>query len=163
MISRFKFISPIVTSAFLVGCGSAVSSPPTTPASLRPPAGWAQTEIGGVFISVCKLYADNVNGSRDPACSAAESRAGAPALVMKVFCRDIPCKDIYVEANRTTDEGQVLGIANDSGYGRKGDIVYLALGGYRDDNLFAFPEVTKMVIDGRSLIGFPLGLGSPQE
>lgn len=96
-----------------------------------------------------------------PDCIAAEKKlVDGLGLVVRFWCKDVPCGDIYLEANQISDSGAVLGWTNDSGYGQKGDVVYLALQAINGP-VFAYPAITKAVVGRHNVIGFPIGVGRP--
>jgi hypothetical protein len=110
-------------------------------------------EVPGIYFTLCS------HSKMTPECIASRaSLSNDSGLVVKIWCKDFPCGDIYIEANQVADSGAVLGFANNSGYGQKGDIIYLPLQALVDP-VFAFPVITKLVIDGRSISGFPIGVG----
>lgn len=111
-------------------------------AAPKPPPGWFETGVSGVLMAFCKA------DEKAPECLAAGERSGGPALVIKVWCRDRPCGDIYIQANQATDQGAVMGWTNDTGNGRQGDVVYLALRYYSEGGVFASPKVTEFRIGG---------------
>ena len=127
----------------------------------QPPPGWAKTEMPGIYFNVCK------SSQALPDCVAARSKlAEDVGLVVRFWCKKVACKDIYIEASQIADSGANLGWTNDSAYGERGDVVYLALqasvsSGGSEGSVVGFPAITKVLINGYSFKGFPLGIGRP--
>ncbi len=140
-----------VLSALLLNfcrSGGFQSSPPRdlrTRSAQKPPDGWSSTGLDGIFVDICFQEAT-------PECQAAKQKAGADSypLIVKVWCRDNPCGNIYIEANQVSKNGAVMGWTNDTGRGQQGDVVYLGLRSYDADGLLAQPTVTNFSIGGQA-------------
>jgi hypothetical protein len=144
-----------VLSALLLNfcrSGGFQSSPPRdlrTRSAQKPPDGWSSTGLDGIFVDICFQEAT-------PECQAAIQKAGADSypLIVKVWCRDSPCDNIYIEANQVSKNGAVMGWTNDTGRGQQGDVVYLGLRSYvagsGGDRLLAQPTITKFSIGGQA-------------
>ncbi len=100
--------------------------------------------MDGVFVAIC----DSRALSKE--CAAAESRAGGSALVIKVWCKNRACGQVYIQANQVTEQGAVMGWTNDTGNGQVGDTIYLALRYYSEEGVFAAPKLTEFTIGGEA-------------
>lgn len=123
------------------------ASTPLKPDDVKPvqpplPKGWWQSGVPGVLVGICTQVT--------PECTAATESVGGPALVVKVWCKDNPCRNIYIRANQVTKGGAVMGWTNAVGSAEQGQVAYLSLRYYTEEDVFAPAEVTEFTIDGQT-------------
>lgn len=136
-----------------------------TPERPKPPPGWSEMEIPGVYFDVCS------SSGSIPECQAAIASMGDnKGLAVRFWCKERACGDIYIEANQLSDSGGNMGFTNDTAHGDLGDVVYLTLESTNqntgsdedsDGNVFAFPAISKVTMNGQAINGFPIGIGKP--
>jgi hypothetical protein len=86
------------------------------PATVKAPAGYAETNKTGVFFRWCQP---------SDSCPKPDYVIGQYSQI-DVYCRDADC-DLYAKVNVKNSAGQVIGWTNDTGSGGVGDHVILTL------------------------------------
>lgn len=95
---------------------------PLALASAPEAQGWEPTARGGVYWRWCS----------EGECSSDEVARDNGFVLMKVWCKDALCGDIYGRVNLLDSRKRVVGWTNDTGYGKRGQMVLLTFDSPRE-------------------------------